>query len=139
VKGHSGGSEAANERAKNTLMRGRWMSEPSLATPAGIRQAYPLYHRVPHMKWPREELRGLTYLHTDRGPMRAWLHQIGRAEDPYCTCGETQNAAHLMEGGCVGGKKRKWEDIWSDPEFARRWRGFYGSPGRGNEGGGSCI
>ena len=39
----------------------------SLATPAGIRQAYPLFRREAQMKWDREELRGLTYLHTDRG------------------------------------------------------------------------
>jgi len=90
---------------------------PSLATPAGIRQAYPLYSRPPHMKWNREELRGLTYLHTGQGPDAAWLHKTRKAEDPFCICGETQNAAHLMEGGCVGGKRRRWEEIWTDREF----------------------
>jgi len=68
VKGHSGvaGNEMADGRVKDTVMRGQRMSEPSLATPAGIRQAYPLYHREPHLKWGRDELRGFTYLHTDR-------------------------------------------------------------------------
>ena len=109
VKGHSGveGNEEANRRAKDAVMRGQWWSEPSLATPAGIKQAYPLYNRLPHMKWNRDELRGLTYLHTDKGPVRAWLHKFRGAEDPFCVPGETQNAAHLMEGGCVGGKRRK--------------------------------
>jgi len=69
------------------VMRGQWRSDPSLATPAGIRQAYPIYRREPHLKWGREEVRGLTYLYTDRGPMKAWLFQIGRAEDPFCECG----------------------------------------------------
>ena len=72
VKGHSGveGNEQADKRAKEGVDRGVWRSDPSLATPAGIRQAYQLYQRKKHMKWDRDEVRGLTYLHTDRGPMR---------------------------------------------------------------------
>lgn len=70
--------------------------------------------------FPGKVLRGLTCLRTEKGPMRVWMHQIGRKEDPYFVCGETQNAAHLIGGGYVGGKIRKWEEIWSDPEFARR-------------------
>ena len=119
VKGHSGvkGNELADGGAKERVMEGQWKSELSIATPAGIRQAYPLFWREPHMKWDRTELRGLTYLHTDRGPMKAWLHRIGRAEDPLCECGQVQNAAHLMESGCVKGRRKKWEDIWTDREF----------------------
>jgi len=101
VKGHSGveGNERADERAREEVERGVWRSDPSLATPAGIRQAYPLFQKKKHMKWDRDEVRGLTYLHTDKGPMRQWLFKIGRAEDPRCGCGETQNAAHLLASG----------------------------------------
>lgn len=76
VKGHSGieGNEQADRRVKHTVMRGQLLSEPSLVTPAGIRQAYPLFRKERHMKWDRDELRGLTYLHKDRGPMRSWLY-----------------------------------------------------------------
>jgi len=82
VKGHSGveGNELADKRAKEKVMEGIWNSDPSLATPAGIRQAYPLYSREPHLKWDTEELRGLTYLYTDKGPMKEWLFKLGRAE-----------------------------------------------------------
>jgi len=76
------------------------------------------------MKWNRTELRGLSYLHTDRGPMKAWLRKIGKAEDPFCGCGQTQNAAHLLESGCVGGKRRKPEDIWMDRDFCVEVVGF---------------
>ena len=119
VKGHSGvvGNELADRRAKDEVMKGIWNSDRSLATPAGIRQAYPLYTRTPQMKWDREEVRGLTYLHTDRGPMAEWLFKIGRADSPRCKCGEIQNAQHLMASGCVAGLTRRWEDIWTDREF----------------------
>jgi len=61
VKEHSGvaGNELVDKRAKDTVMRGQWMSEPSLVTPTGIRQAYPLYFRAPQLKWDRDEVRGL--------------------------------------------------------------------------------
>jgi len=72
VKGHSGieGNELADKRAKDKVAEGVWNSDPSLATPAGIRQAYPLHSREPQKGWDRDELRGLTYLHTDKGPMK---------------------------------------------------------------------
>jgi len=119
IKGHSGieGNEEADRRAKEGVDGGVWRSDPSLATPAGIRQAYQLYQRKKHMKWDRDEVRGLTYLHTDKGPMRQWLHTIGRVEHPRCRCGEVQNAAHLLTSGCVGGQKRRWGEIWEDREF----------------------
>jgi len=62
-------------------------------------------------------VRGLTYLYTDKGPMAEWLFKIGQADSPLCTCGKIQNAAHLIPSGCVAGKKRNWEDIWTDREF----------------------
>ena len=133
VKGHSGeeGNERADRRAREGVERGVWRSDPSLATPAGIRQAYPLFERKRHMKWDRDEVRGLTYLHTDKGPMRQWLFRIGKSEDPRCGCGEVQNAAHLLASGCVGGKRRRWEDIWEDRDFCGEVTRFLRNPGGG--------
>jgi len=44
VKGQRGveGNERADERAKEGVRSGQWRSEPSIATPAGIRQAFTL-------------------------------------------------------------------------------------------------
>jgi len=126
VKGYSGveGNEEADKRAKDTVMKGVWNSDRSLATLAGMRQSYPLFRRKPHMKWDRDKLRGLTYLRTDRGLIRGWLFMIGKAENPRCGCGEIQKAAHLLGSGCVAGKIRKWEDIWPNRSFAGRSRVF---------------
>jgi len=57
----------------------------------------------------------------------------------------------LLESGCVGGKKRKWAEIWMDREFCGEivtflfWgeaggAGSSAGAGVGNgEGGASCI
>jgi len=126
VKGHNRleGNEEADRRAKEGVDRGVWRSDPSLATPPGIRQAYPLFQKKTHLRWDRDEVRGFTYLHTDKGPMRKWLHKIGKTEHPRCGCGWAQNAAHLLTSGCVGGQKRSWEDIWEDRVFCREVRRF---------------
>jgi len=72
VKVHSGveGNKRADKRAWERVEKGVWRSDPSLETTAGIRQAYQLFQKKRHMKWNRDEVRGLTYLHTDKGPMR---------------------------------------------------------------------
>ena len=45
VKGHNGqkGNEAADRKAKETAWVGKWMFEHDIATPAGIRQTYPIH------------------------------------------------------------------------------------------------
>jgi len=118
VKGHNGvkGNEEANYRAKLEALNGSLLQKPNLATPASIKQAHPLYqHSSPVKSWDRQALKGLTYIVTDRGPFRHWLHHIGKAGDGKCKCGVTQNSAHITECGEVGdGKRRKIEEIWTD-------------------------
>ncbi|KAF8418326.1 hypothetical protein EV426DRAFT_700547 [Tirmania nivea] len=126
VKGHSGveGNERADRKAKEVAWVGRRMLRPDVITPAGIRQAFPMGRPSKQTKWNREALRGLTYMVTDRGPQRWWLHKVGRADDSSCgLCGEgvAQNAAHLLScPGVADGKGREWEQIWEDPEWCEK-------------------
>ena len=62
------------------------------------------------------------YIATDKGPMKGWLHKIGRAEDNRCTCEESQhqNAAHLLKCREIGdGKGRSMEEVFGDEEWCR--------------------
>ena len=89
VKGHDGveGNEQADRIAKEGVWMGERMHRPDIVTPAGIRQAYPLHDKAPaHLSWPRQAIRGLTYLETDKGPQRQWLREIAKVEDASCVC-----------------------------------------------------
>jgi len=51
------------------------MHMPGIATLAGIKTVLQGYEV--HTTSAEVGLRGLVYIHTDKGPMEAWLHQIG--------------------------------------------------------------
>ena len=60
VKGHSGvvGNEEADRMAKRTVGMGWRLYERDIATPAGIRQEFPIYPKAPkHISWSRRALR----------------------------------------------------------------------------------
>jgi len=123
VKGHSGveGNEKADMMARRTVDMGWRLHEKDIATPAGIRQEFPIYPRAPkHISWSRMAVRGLTYMITDKGQQRQWLWEIGKSESPKCVCDgwTAQNAAHLMECHWVGdGKGRRYEMLWEDEKW----------------------
>jgi len=123
VKGHSGvrGNEEADRIAGKTVRRGQRKREKAVATPAGIKQEFPIYPKAPtHMGWSARAVKGLVYMVTDKGPQRQWLWEIGKCEEQWCVCdGWTpQNAAHLMECSWVGdGKGRRMEMLWEDEKW----------------------
>jgi len=130
VRGHNGtsGNEQADKTAGRTAEMGWRMMEKNIATPAGIKQAFPIYPRAPpHMKWTRQAVRGLVYMVTDKGPQRQWLWEIGKSEESCCVCDgwTAQNAAHLMNCSWVGdGKGRKSEMLWEDEKWCEAVAGF---------------
>ena len=88
-----------------------------MATAGGIRPEFRVTRRAKEVhEWDRDALRGHT-IYTDKGPFRAWLHTIGRADSPMCPCGEAvQNAAHIMSCKLIAGREiRSAEDM----EFCR--------------------
>jgi len=123
VKGHSGvgGNEAADTTARREVEIGRRTQKTMIATPAGIKQGFPVYPRAPaHMKWSPRAVKGLVYMVTDKGPQRQWLWEIGKCEEQWCVCDgwTAQNAAHLMGCSWVGdGKGRTVEMLWGDEEW----------------------
>jgi len=62
VKGHNGtkGNEEADKTAGRTAEMGWRLMEKNIATPAGIKQEFPIYPKAPsHLKWSRQAIRGL--------------------------------------------------------------------------------
>ena len=117
VRGHSGikGNEAADRRANVRAYGGRVMQLEDKITPAGIRQDFPIHSKPKHLSWSRKAVKGLTYVVTDRGPLKRWLEIIGRSQERTCPCGETQNAVHLRRCLLIGdGKRRSLEACMED-------------------------
>ena len=132
VKGHSGvmGNELADLKAKREAWEGVRRGEKNIATAARIKHELRVTWRLKQVQeWDREALKGHTYIYTDRGPFKAWLHQIGREVSPICPYGEAiQNAAHVLKCKLVeGGEKRSAEDM----EFCRAVYKFLWEGGAG--------
>lgn len=120
VRGYAGtkGNEAADRKAKLRAYGGRVMDEPSVLTPAGIRHDHRIHSKGAHLSWTRKQLRGLTFIVTDRGPMKRWQWIIKRADHQLCQCGQIQNAVHLMRCQLVAdGVGRSLEQVWEDREW----------------------
>ena len=79
-------------------MDGARRGDQNIAMAGGIRHEFRVTWQTKQVhEWDREALKGHTYIYTDRGPFREWLHKIGRTDSPMCPCGEAvQNAAHIM-------------------------------------------
>lgn len=120
VKGHAGveGNEAADRRAKMRAYGGRVVQRVSVLTPSGIRKDHRIHSKPPHLKWPRKQVKGLTYIVTDHGPMKRWQRVIKRAYNPFCQCEAIQNAVHLTRCHLVAdGKGRSLAHV----EEVKEW------------------
>ena len=65
-------------KRKRGVAIGRALGLPNIAIPAGIRHHFRVSRRTTQTaNWNREVLKGLTYICTEKGPQRGWLHKIG--------------------------------------------------------------
>ena len=122
VKAHSGvpRNEYADFKAKEAAYIGSSMHQRQTCTAAGIRQEFRSNRLTKQVKtWNRNALKALVYLETDKGPLKHWLHKIGRAEDNECPCHKAaQNSAHILRCEEIGdGKGRKREEAEEDEEW----------------------
>ena len=107
VRSHIGipGNEAADKAADWQSHLGAVMNLPTAATHEGLRA----YHKAIRQSyrsqtslglgrkvlWKRKALSAYTWMRTERGPQREWLHRIGKADSAECDCGATQSGAHI--------------------------------------------
>ena len=50
------------------------------------------------VNWRRHAISAYTWMRTNKGPHRQWLHHVRRADDPYCQCGPSnviQSGEHI--------------------------------------------
>jgi len=62
VKGHNKveGNEKADRTARRAVKKGKRAQETVIATPAGIKQEFPIYPKAPaHMTWSPMAVKGL--------------------------------------------------------------------------------
>ena len=109
VKSHSG---AAGDEAADTMARGTgWIDgrtatgRPDIATPASIRQAYPVHSK------PRRETSGLQVGPPNTLSAKVPNNGSGAAQEYH------QDAVQLMRCLPVGGRLQ--EEIWEDPDRCR--------------------
>ena len=129
VKRYAGveGNVAADGTAKIRAYGGSVVQRASILTLVGMRQDHPMHSKPLHLKWFRKQLKGLTFIVTDRGPMKWWQWVIKRADNPFCQCGEIQNAVHLTRCYLVThGKGKSPEQVGEDREWCQMVVDFLG-------------
>ena len=109
VRAHIGirGNELADQHATFQSYRGEIAGATRTATEGGIRRiakearaserAVKSFGLGGRVKWKRWALATYTWFRAGKGPQRQWLHKIGKAEDPSCTCGAAvQSGEHIV-------------------------------------------
>ena len=153
VRGHIDipGNEMADQKAAEATSRG---GRIDLVTEEGWRTEIQKRRREARTqggfgedryRWPRGAITAYTWCQTGKGPIRKWLHQVGKIEDPSChVCGDgdgpIEDGEHLaLQCTGIQGRPpgmRQWKDldkpIWEGEGENRRdmvadfFAGLYG-------------
>ena len=107
VRSHIGipGNEAADRLADWQSHLGAAMNIPTIATREGLRTHHKAIRKDCRAQaslgmgrkvlWRRRALSAYTWMRTNRGPQREWLHRIRKADSAQCDCGEIQSGDHV--------------------------------------------
>lgn len=125
------GNEQADKLATWSSHLGQTASATRIVTEGGLIAAgkaeratarrRPGYRLCTATSWSRTALSAYTWMRTEKGPQRQWLHHIGKAEDPHCPCNHdtVQSGLHITFScpthaptrNRLLGNKRSWEDL----------------------------
>lgn len=113
LRSHVGilGNEEVDRLAAYSSHLGQTTGTTRTATEGGLRAAskalrpsvrcQPTFPRGTAINWDRHALSAYTWMRTERGPQKAWLHLIGQAENPNCLCdGLTPQSGHHITFDC---------------------------------------
>lgn len=87
----------ANLRAYGGCVTGK----ADAMTPAGIGHDFRIHEKPKHLKWTKKAVKGLTYITTDRGPMKRWLTVIGREQSDLSQTRVTSVAVEKYRTRCI--------------------------------------
>jgi len=138
IRSHIGipGNETADDHAAFTSILGEIQGKEMTATEGGVRQIskagraawrYSPGFGKRRTDWHRHALSGYTWMRTNRGPYKSWLHHIGKATEPGCDCGHSsQDGDHIVfscprlarERKDLLGPRKTWEEL-DDPNWRK--------------------
>jgi len=131
IRGHLGldGNTIADKLAELHSHLGAVSLHPRTATCEGIKAASRAIRAKSRTQagfgsrrtdWHRHALSAYTWYRTERGPQKAWLHQIRKTDNPACPCGHPrqtgehivfQCSRHNLNRDRLLRGKRTWEDL----------------------------
>lgn len=107
VRSHIGipGNELADQAADFQSHLGEVAKLPNISTFEGLRafgkavrrtfRVQPSLGNGSRPQWGRRPPSEYTWMSTNRGPQREWLHRIGKSDSPLCPCGAVQSGDHI--------------------------------------------
>jgi len=116
IRSHIGipGNEKADKEARYQSLLGPISRSPEITTGEGVWRAVRKEERYEkgfgqRTDWYRKALSAYTWLRTDRGPQKQWLHRIGKAADRTCPCGRLTEGGYHITFACPRIKKERSE------------------------------
>lgn len=135
------GNELADKRADYESILGDISGATQIATPEGVRARSRAVRKSTRTEagfgqrrseWNRHSLSAYIWTRTERGPTKQWLHHIGKADSPRCSCpDEPPETGHHIVFHCPRfaviradflGERANWEEL-DEPVWKKEGEG----------------